>query len=80
MPNWTKQRILYELRRRGTTAAALARKEGLSRSTLYGAMEQPYPRVHSLIAKALGSKRQTIWPEYYDARGQRLRTLVRRAA
>lgn len=80
MPNWTKQRILYELRVRGTTAAALARREGLSRSTLYGAMEQPYPRVHSLISEVIGVKRQTIWPEYYDRRGQRLRTLTRRAA
>jgi lambda repressor-like predicted transcriptional regulator len=75
--NWSKVRIINELRERGTTAAALAAAEGLSRSTLYSAMERPYPRIHELIAAALGQRRQDIWPLFYDAEGRRL---SRRAA
>jgi Ner family transcriptional regulator len=70
--NWSKDRIIYELRVRGTTAAALAASEGLSRSTLYSAMERPYPRIHDLIAAALKQRRQDIWPLFYDAEGRRL--------
>ena len=70
--NWSKARIIYELRESGTNAAALAAAHGLSRSTLYSGMERPYPRVHDLIAEALGRARQHIWPLFYAADGRRL--------
>jgi Ner family transcriptional regulator len=78
--NWTRQRILYELRERGTTAAALAEKSKMQRFTFYSAMERPYPRVHTLIASALGLSRQVIWPQFYGADGQRLLVNRRKAA
>jgi Ner family transcriptional regulator len=70
--NWSRARILFELKERGTTAAAVAQQEKLSRSTLYSAMERPYPRVHDLIAKALDLPRQHVWPTFYGEDGQRL--------
>ncbi|WNJ89132.1 transcriptional regulator [Bosea sp. 685] len=69
--NWTKQQILFALRERGTTAAELASKAQMSRFTVYGGLERPYPKVHDLISEALSMPRQAIWPEFYDANGER---------
>lgn len=79
--NWTRNAIIFALRERGTSAAALASQAGISRYTIYGAMQTPYPRVHDIIARAIGRPRQDIWPEFYDDSGKR-RGLInaRRAA
>ena len=69
--NWTKQTILFELRRRGVTAAQLATNAGVSRFTVYGALERPYPKIADLVAGAIGVPRQTIWPQFYDLDGKR---------
>jgi len=69
--NWTRTTIIAALRERGTTVAALADEAGLSRHTIYGALERPYPRVHAIIAKAIAIPVQTIWPQFYDAAGRR---------
>lgn len=73
--NWTKQRILFELRTRGVTASEIASKAGMSRFTIYGGLERPYPKVNELIAEAIGVPRQTIWPQFYDAEGNRIGVL-----
>jgi Ner family transcriptional regulator len=70
--NWTKQAIIFALRERGTNAAELAKAANMSRFTLYGGMERPSPKVHDLISEALGIPRQTIWPQFYDANGDRI--------
>lgn len=77
--NWTRTTILFELRKRGLTAAAVAAQAGLSRHTVYSAIERPYPRVHDLIAEAIGIPRETIWPQFYTAAGDR-RRLIRKTA
>lgn len=69
--NWTKQAIIFALRERGTTAAEIAKKNNLSRFTVYGGMERPAPKVHDLISEVLGVPRQSIWPQFYDAKGER---------
>jgi Ner family transcriptional regulator len=76
--NWTRQRILFELRERGTSAADLAARNGLQRFVVYSAMERPYPKVHKLIAEAVGQSPGVIWPQFYDADGAR--RLIRRKA
>lgn len=70
--NWSKQEILFELRQRGLNAATVATKAGISRYTVYSGMERPYPKVNDLIAEALGVPRQIIWPQFYDAEGNRI--------
>ncbi|MFC5423330.1 transcriptional regulator [Bosea eneae] len=70
--NWTKQRILFELRERGLTASEIATKANISRFTVYGGLERPYPKVNDLISEALGVPRQVIWPQFYDADGNRI--------
>jgi Ner family transcriptional regulator len=78
--NWTRQRILYELRERGTSAAELADRNGLTRFVVYGAMERPYPKVQKLIADVIGEGCETIWPQFYAADGRRRRIIRARAA
>jgi lambda repressor-like predicted transcriptional regulator len=80
MPNWTKQQILFALRARGTTVAAIAEKAEISRFTIYGALEQPYPKVANLICEALGKKPHEVWPDLYDATGARRGLLARERA
>jgi lambda repressor-like predicted transcriptional regulator len=70
--NWTKQAIIFALRERGTNAAELAKRAEMSRFTIYGGMERPSPKVHDLISEALGIPRQKIWPQFYDAKGERV--------
>ncbi|RXT52928.1 hypothetical protein B6S44_19505 [Bosea sp. Tri-44] len=80
MSNWTKQQILFALRESGTTVAAIAEKAEISRFTIYGALEQPYPKVANLISEALGKQPHDIWPEHYDATGARRGLLTRERA
>lgn len=68
---WNKQAILFALREKGTTASAIANKAGISRFTVYSGLESAYPKVHDLISEVLGVPRQEIWPQFYDAKGER---------
>jgi lambda repressor-like predicted transcriptional regulator len=78
--NWSKQQILFALRERGTTVAAIAEKAEISRFTIYGALEQPYPKIAGLISEALGKTPNEIWPEHFDEAGARLGLLARERA
>lgn len=78
--NWSRNRILFSLREAGTSAASLADEAGLSRFTFYGALQRPYPKVHALVAAALGVSRHTIWPQFYGPDDSRLNIIRRRAA
>lgn len=69
--NWSRNEIICALRETGTSIAQLAKRARLSRFTLYGALERPYPRAHDLIAEALETPRQTIWPAFYRKDGSR---------
>ncbi|WP_100965549.1 helix-turn-helix domain-containing protein [Bosea sp. FBZP-16] len=80
MPNWTKQQILFALRESGTTVAAIAERAEISRFTIYGALEQPYPKVANLISEALGKKPHDIWPDLYNKKGTRRGLLSRERA
>jgi lambda repressor-like predicted transcriptional regulator len=53
----------------------------MSRYTVYGGLERPYPKVNDLISEALGVPRQIIWPQFYDAEGNRIGVIkTKRAA
>jgi Ner family transcriptional regulator len=77
--NWTRNAIIFALRERGVTAAGLAADAGMSRSTFYSAMQRPYPRVHRIIAAAVGKPVHEIWPAFYNPDGSR-RGLISRSA
>lgn len=63
--DWSRSRILFELREKGTTLTALSRKEGLASRTLNNALYRPYPKAERIISEALGVQPSEIWPSRY---------------
>jgi Ner family transcriptional regulator len=70
--------IKYQLQLRGLSLAGLAERQGLSRKTVQKALHSGYPKMERLIAKSLGLTPRQLWPERFDAAGQRLRHGARR--
>nr|WP_251988895.1 helix-turn-helix domain-containing protein [Escherichia coli] len=48
--------------------SALSRQHGLASKTLNNAFERHYPRAEKIIAEALNTTPETIWPERYAGR------------
>lgn len=68
--NWHNADIIAALKKRGTSLAALSRKAGLSSSTLANALNRPWAKGELLIAQALNTSPEVIWPErYIDEKG-----------
>ncbi|SFT48201.1 transcriptional regulator, Nlp family [Kosakonia arachidis] len=71
--NWHHADIIAALKKRGTSLAALSREAGLASSTLANALQRPWPKGESIIAKALELEPETIWPERYrDKKGNKI--------
>ncbi|MXP48691.1 transcriptional regulator [Pantoea sp. Eser] len=58
--------IVAELKKRKMSLAEIGRRHGLASSTLKNALDKPYQKGEALIAKALDSTPQDIWPERYE--------------
>lgn len=69
--NWHRADVLGAVRRSGTTLAGLARTEGLTRQSFSWALIKPHPRANHAIAAQLGRHVSAIWPEWFDADGNR---------
>ena len=67
--DWHRADIVAELKKRGWSVRELSRQAGLGYSTLYSALERPYPKGERIIAKALNLRPEEIWPERYAKRG-----------
>ncbi|AWK40676.1 transcriptional regulator [Photorhabdus laumondii subsp. laumondii] len=68
--DWHPADIIAELRKRGTTLAALSRESGLNSSTLSNALIRPWPKGEKIIADKLGIDPLVIWPSrYFDKNG-----------
>ena len=78
--NWSRTRIVNELRQAGLTTRSLSLKAGMKEYSLYSALERPYPRGQTIIAQALGLTRHEIWPRFYDTRDRRITETVRNRA
>lgn len=63
--DWHPADILAELKKRGTTLAAVSRAAGLASSTLTNALIRPWPKGEWLIASALNLHPAEIWPSRY---------------
>ena len=50
---------------KGTTLAALARENGLSRNTMYWALAKRHERANAIIAAFLGAPMHELWPSWY---------------
>lgn len=63
--DWERIDIIYALKKKGTTLAALSRQSGLNSRTLNNALDRRYPKGEKIIARAIGVKPETIWPSRY---------------
>ncbi|EAA0890476.1 transcriptional regulator [Salmonella enterica] len=63
--DWHSADIIAGLRKRGTSLAVLSRKSGLASSTLANALIRRWPKGERLIAEALGTAPEQIWPSRY---------------
>lgn len=61
--------INFQFHMRGTSLAALAAEHGTGRQAAYHAFTRPYPRMERLIADALGTTPQQLFPERYGPDG-----------
>ena len=66
--DWERIDILYALKKKGTTLAALSRQSGLNSRTLNNALDRRYPKGERIIAEALGVTPEIIWPSRYANR------------
>lgn len=57
--------IIASLRKRGTTLSAVSRKAGLASSTLANALSRHWPKGERLIAEAMETSPEKIWPSRY---------------
>ncbi|ENQ4100398.1 helix-turn-helix domain-containing protein [Salmonella enterica] len=63
--DWHSADIIAGLRKRGTSLAVLSRKSGLASFTLANALIRRWPKGERLIAEALGTAPEQIWPSRY---------------
>ncbi|EBZ5784850.1 transcriptional regulator [Salmonella enterica subsp. enterica serovar Lawndale] len=64
-PDWHSADIIAALKKRGTSLSAVSRKSGLASSTLANALIRRWPKGERLIAEALGTAPEQIWPSRY---------------
>ncbi|BDI37249.1 helix-turn-helix domain-containing protein [Escherichia coli] len=77
-PDWHPADIIAGLRKRGTSLAKVSRSAGLASATLANALTRSWPRGEKLIADALETSPEIIWPSrYFDNQGNRIVRLMR---
>ena len=78
-PDWYPADIIAGLRKKGTSLAEVSRRAGLASSTLANALTRSRPRGEKLIADALETSPEIIWPSgYIDDRGNRTGRLMQK--
>ncbi len=64
-PDWHSADIIAALKKRGTSLSAVSRNSGLASATLANALIRHWPKGERLIAEALGTAPEQIWPSRY---------------
>ncbi|AOM41285.1 helix-turn-helix domain-containing protein [Xenorhabdus hominickii] len=64
--DWHSADIIAALKKRGTTLSEVSRAAGLASSTLANALQRHWPKGERLIAAALESTPEEIWPSRYE--------------
>ncbi|MFJ5453991.1 helix-turn-helix domain-containing protein [Pectobacterium jejuense] len=65
--DWHPADIIAALKKRGTSLSAVSRNAGLASSILANALKRHWPKGERLIAEALGSSPEQVWPSRYHA-------------
>lgn len=67
--DWHRADIVAAVRKAGWSLRKLAKHHGYkSATTLTTALDRPWPRGERLIAEAIGTDAQTIWPSRYEGK------------
>lgn len=83
---WHPQDIIAEVRKTGSSIAALSRDNGYKSRTLQICIQKKrWPRGNAIIARHLGVSRHELWPDWYGPNDELLplsgrKALLRRAA
>ena len=64
--------IVAAVKKKGTNLSQLSLANGFGESTLRAALKKPHPRAQRLIAETIGVPMHQIWPQWFDASGQRI--------
>lgn len=72
MPNQHAEDVKAKVRKTGISLAELARKNDLSDSATRKALYRPVPSGNRVIAKHLETTVNELWPEWFDAAGNRI--------
>lgn len=64
--------ICFQLRLRGTSLRAIARRLGVSQQAVSNALMTPSSHIEPAIAEAIGLTAQQLFPERFDDAGNRL--------
>jgi Ner family transcriptional regulator len=85
--DWHRADIKAALEKRGLSLARLARLNGYARSSTVMALHHPWPKMERIIAGAIGTPPQQIWPSRYrkdgtpkSGRGERSHHKVKRTS
>ena len=77
--NWHRQDILAAIRKEKGSLAALSVEHGLAPGTLANALTRPWPKGELIIANAIGTRPEVIWPQrYFSASGKTIKRIIRR--
>lgn len=71
MPIWDRHAIRAEIHRRGSTLTNIALDNGLGASSCRVALLTPSPAANRAISDFLGVPLHELWPDWFDASGQR---------
>lgn len=63
--DWHRADIVAALKKRGTSVRQLSRDSQLAENTLANALRSPWPKGEKIIADAIGTTPQAIWPSRY---------------
>ena len=64
--------VCYQLRLRGESLSAIARRIGVSTQAVSNALMTPSRDIEQAIAEAIGLTPEQLFPEWFDATGKRL--------
>lgn len=72
-PKIDRHSILAEIKRRYGSLTGLAEASGMDRRNLTVALARPFPKAEAIIAKALDTEAQKLWPDRFEPDGRRRR-------
>ena len=63
--DWHRADVISALKKAGWSMASLSRKHGLQSGTLYNVLVTHWPKGERLVAEAIGTTPEKIWPSRY---------------